>query len=496
MTNPLRQLISGEFKQMIRYNLLARGILRGVIWLIILLLISKGVAENVASKLIFVDASIVSMLLLGLSFYREQKENTIQSMLVLPVSLWQILLTKALSSLVLTLIPVAVTCAAVYFIHDVTFNYALLLFFVILTVAAHAAVGFCFELFGKRLGHMLIMVYAYVFIFAVPTLLLALNIINVQHEWMFTLSPAHTARTLFSSVVYGEFEWGKTLFNCIYLPALAAVLMKFVVYPKFKSRVVEDVCFYKDKQRKGEKKNASPLKNDSLPLMRGISLSKTYRMGEVEVKALRQADFTIFNREFIVILGPSGSGKSTLLNIIGGMDTPTGGEVYYQGQPLHTASPKELTYYRRNAVGFVFQFYNLMPNLTAYENISLSAQISASPLSIEETLEKVGLAPRADSFPSQLSGGEQQRIALARALVKNPDLLLCDEPTGALDLQTGIQVLKLLREFCDAYGKTVVVITHNTGISQMADRVFYLRDGCLSRVEVNENPVPPEGVNW
>ncbi len=496
MTNTLRQLIGGEAKQMVRYNLLARGILRGVIWLVILLLISQEAAENAASKLIFVDASIVSMLLLGLSFYREQKENTIQAMMVLPVSLWPILLTKVLSSLVLTLIPVAVTCTSVYFIHNVTFNYALLLFFVILTVAAHTAIGFCFELLGKRLGHMLIMVYGYVFIFAVPTLLLALNIINVQYEWMFTLSPAHAARTLFSSVVSGEFAWGKTLFNCIYLPVLAAVLMKFVVYPKFKSRVVEDTYFYKDNQRKGEKKECPPLKNDSLPLIRGIALSKTYRMGEVEVNALHQADFTIFNHEFIVILGPSGSGKSTLLNIIGGMDTPTSGEIYYRGQPLHTASTNELTNYRRNAVGFVFQFYNLMPNLTAYENINLAAQISASPLSIEETLAKVGLAQRAESFPSQLSGGEQQRIALARALAKNPDLLLCDEPTGALDLQTGIQVLKLLRDFCDTYRKTVVVITHNTGISQMADRVFYLRDGCLSRVEVNENPVPPEGVNW
>ncbi len=236
--------------------------------------------------------------------------------------------------------------------------------------------------------------------------------------------------------------------------------------------------------------------NDSLPLIRGIALSKSYQMGEVEVKALRQADFTIFNHEFIVILGPSGSGKSTLLNIIGGMDTPTSGEVYYRDQPLHTASQKKLTSYRRNAVGFVFQFYNLMPNLTAYENISLAAQISGSPLSIAETLAKVDLAQRADHFPSQLSGGEQQRIALARALAKNPDLLLCDEPTGALDLQTGIQVLKLLRDFCDVYGKTVVIITHNAEIRQMADRVFYLRDGLLSRIEKNENPVPPEGVNW
>lgn len=226
------------------------------------------------------------------------------------------------------------------------------------------------------------------------------------------------------------------------------------------------------------------------------NLSKVYLMGEIQVKALRDVSLEIFEGELIVILGPSGSGKSTLLNIIGGMDTPTTGELYYREQPLHTADQKQLTYYRRNAVGFVFQFYNLMPNLTAYENISLSVQIAESPLSIEETLEKVGLSDRADHFPSQLSGGEQQRIALARAVAKNPDLLLCDEPTGALDLQTGIQVLQLLRDFCDSYKKTVLIITHNSEIAQMADRIFYLRDGRLSHIEVNENPVPPERVTW
>lgn len=226
------------------------------------------------------------------------------------------------------------------------------------------------------------------------------------------------------------------------------------------------------------------------------NLSKVYLMGEVEVIALKEVSLEIFEGELIVILGPSGSGKSTLLNIIGGMDTPTTGELYYKGQPLHSADQNQLTYYRRNAVGFVFQFYNLMPNLTAYENISLSVQIAQSPLSVEETLAKVGLTQRADHFPSQLSGGEQQRIALARAVAKNPDLLLCDEPTGALDLQTGIQVLKLLREFCDHYEKTVLIITHNSEIAQMADRVFYLRDGALTRIQVNERPVPPERVTW
>lgn len=248
-------------------------------------------------------------------------------------------------------------------------------------------------------------------------------------------------------------------------------------------------------EHKSIPKEQSPLPEQETIIV-GKDLSKVYQMGEVEVIALREVSLEIFEGELIVILGPSGSGKSTLLNIIGGMDTPTSGELYYKGTPLHNASPNELTQYRRNAVGFVFQFYNLMPNLTAYENISLSVQIADSPLSIEETLERVGLLNRADHFPSQLSGGEQQRIALARAVAKNPHLLLCDEPTGALDLETGIQVLQLLREFCDYYGKTVMIITHNSAIAQMADRVFYLRDGRLSRIEANANPVPPERVTW
>lgn len=238
------------------------------------------------------------------------------------------------------------------------------------------------------------------------------------------------------------------------------------------------------------------MSNDKTVIIACKNLGKTYQMGEVQVVALKNVSLEIYEGELIVILGPSGSGKSTLLNIIGGMDTPTSGELYFRQQPLHSADQNELTQYRRNAVGFVFQFYNLMPNLTAYENISLSVQIAKSPLDVEETLKKVGLINRADHFPSQLSGGEQQRIALARAVAKNPDLLLCDEPTGALDLQTGIQILKLLRDFCQAYGKTVLIITHNAEISQMADRVFYLRDGSLSRIEVNDDPVPPEEVTW
>ena len=232
------------------------------------------------------------------------------------------------------------------------------------------------------------------------------------------------------------------------------------------------------------------------PIITARNLSKSYRMGEVTVEALQGVDLELFEGELIVVLGPSGSGKSTLLNIVGGMDQPTGGELYYQDLPLHKADPRQLTFYRRNDVGFVFQFYNLMPNLTAYENINLSVQISKNPLSIEELLEKVELSNRRDHFPSQLSGGEQQRIALARALAKNPQLLLCDEPTGALDFKTSIQILKLLKDFCQTYNKTVVLITHNTAISKIADRVFYLKDGMLERIAENENPLPPEKVTW
>lgn len=232
------------------------------------------------------------------------------------------------------------------------------------------------------------------------------------------------------------------------------------------------------------------------PLITAKKLSKFYQMGEITVKALQEASFELLEGELVVILGPSGSGKSTLLNLIGGMDTPTDGELYFKDKPLHNANKNQLTAYRRHQVGFVFQFYNLMPNLTAFENINLSVQIALDPLSPNQLLEKIGLADRADHFPSQLSGGEQQRVALARALAKNPNLLLCDEPTGALDLKTSIQVLKLLRETSDTYGKTVVIITHNSAIAKMADRVFFLKDGRLDRIERNENPLSPEQVSW
>lgn len=232
------------------------------------------------------------------------------------------------------------------------------------------------------------------------------------------------------------------------------------------------------------------------PLIVAKNLEKSYQMGEIIVYALRGVDFTLYEKELVVVLGPSGSGKSTLLNIIGGMDTASAGELYYRELALHTAGSKELTYFRRNEVGFIFQFYNLMPNLTAYENINLSVQIAKNPLQIDELLEQVGLSERRDHFPAQLSGGEQQRVAIARGLAKNPSMLLCDEPTGSLDLASGIQVLKLLRSFCQNYQKTVVIITHNTSIRHMADRVVYLKDGLVDRVEKNEDPIAADKVTW
>lgn len=232
------------------------------------------------------------------------------------------------------------------------------------------------------------------------------------------------------------------------------------------------------------------------PLILAAGLTKIYQMGEVEVKALINTDFEINYNEFIVILGPSGSGKSTLLNLVGGMDQVTRGELYYKDIPLHSSDSKQLTLYRRNAIGFVFQFYNLIPNLNAWENISLSAEIASNPFDVDTILAQVGLADRASHFPAQLSGGEQQRIAVARAIVKNPELLLCDEPTGALDSQTSIQVLKILKDFHEKYKKTVIIITHNAGVAAIADRVFYIKDGGISRIVVNNNPIPPEKVTW
>ncbi len=226
------------------------------------------------------------------------------------------------------------------------------------------------------------------------------------------------------------------------------------------------------------------------------NITKKYQMGDIEINALKGVSFNLKKGEFIVILGASGSGKSTILNIIGGIDNATTGEVFYNGKNITNLNDKHLTLYRRSAVGFIFQFYNLVPNLTAYENILLSRDLSDSPLDVDKLLEEVDLVNQKNSFPSQMSGGQQQRVAIARALSKNPDLLLCDEPTGALDIKTGADVLKLLKDFNETYNKTVVVITHNSIISEMADRVFYVKDGLIDKITINENPKKPEEVVW
>ena len=231
-------------------------------------------------------------------------------------------------------------------------------------------------------------------------------------------------------------------------------------------------------------------------LIRADKISKDFSLGEITVHALKRVSFSLFPEEMIVILGPSGSGKSTMLNILGGIETATEGELYYEGEPLKWDDKKTLTEYRRRHIGFVFQFYNLMPGLTALENVELAAQLSADPLDPEELICQVGLGDRKNHFPSKLSGGQQQRVAIARALCKNPDILLCDEPTGALDSQTGVQILKLLSDFNHRYKKTVVVITHNQKIAQIADRVFFFKYGELEKIEVNETPRKPEEVDW
>ena len=233
-----------------------------------------------------------------------------------------------------------------------------------------------------------------------------------------------------------------------------------------------------------------------MAILRAENLSKSYQMGEVEVKALTDTSFSIEEGEFVVILGPSGSGKSTLLNIIGGMDKPTSGKVFMHGEEVTNYDEKKLTEYRRNKVGFVFQFYNIMASLTAEENVELATEISLDPLDIDEILEAVGLLDRRDHFPAQMSGGEQQRISIARAVAKNPAILLCDEPTGALDFNTGIAILGLLRKVNKEMGKTVVVITHNSDIAFMADRVIKMRSGQIVKNYINENPIAVEDIKW
>jgi putative ABC transport system ATP-binding protein len=231
-------------------------------------------------------------------------------------------------------------------------------------------------------------------------------------------------------------------------------------------------------------------------IIQAKGIKKTYVMGEVLVKALDGADFFIEEGEFVVILGPSGSGKSTLLNIIGGMDSPSEGEVLIDNQLLNTYNDKQLTAYRRNEVGFVFQFYNLMSNLTAKENVELATEICEGALDIDNIMKDVGLDDRKDHFPSQMSGGEQQRVAIARAVAKNPKMLLCDEPTGALDFKTGITILELLTKINKLYKKTVVVITHNASIAHMADRVIKMRSGKIIDNYINETPLSPERIEW
>ncbi len=226
------------------------------------------------------------------------------------------------------------------------------------------------------------------------------------------------------------------------------------------------------------------------------NVKKTYQMGEVEIHAVDGVNMVIEEGEFAVIVGPSGAGKTTVLNMLGGMDSVTSGKIVVDGRDISKYSGRQLTRYRRDDIGFVFQFYNLIQNLNALENVELALQISRHPLDAKEVLTDVGLGPRMYNFPSQLSGGEQQRVAIARALAKNPKLLLCDEPTGALDYQTGKAILKLLQDTCRKRGMTVIVITHNLAIAPMADRVIQIKNGRVSDMRVNAHPQPVETIEW
>lgn len=223
---------------------------------------------------------------------------------------------------------------------------------------------------------------------------------------------------------------------------------------------------------------------------------KTYKMGEIEIKAVDNITFPIEKGEFVVVVGPSGAGKTTVLNILGGMDTATSGTIVVDGEDISKYKEKELTRYRRDEVGFVFQFYNLIQNLTAAENVEMAAQIANNPIDPAQILGEVGLGSRAANFPSQLSGGEQQRVSIARALAKNPKLLLCDEPTGALDYITGKSILKLLQDTCREKGMTVIVITHNTAITPMADKIIQIKNGQVDRILINAEPKPVEQIEW
>lgn len=233
-----------------------------------------------------------------------------------------------------------------------------------------------------------------------------------------------------------------------------------------------------------------------MPYIEFKNVVKEYKMGEVSIKALDKTNFEIEKGELVVIVGPSGAGKTTALNILGGMDSVSLGKVIIDGKDISKFKKKELIKYRREDIGFVFQFYNLVQNLTALENVELATQICKNPLKPATMLEKVGLKDRMKNFPSQLSGGEQQRVAIARAIAKNPKLLLCDEPTGALDYKTGKQILKLLQDTCRKEGMTVIIITHNSALTPMADRVIHFKNGTAFNIEKNENPTPIEDIEW
>ncbi|MGL4362912.1 MAG: ABC transporter ATP-binding protein [Cellulosilyticaceae bacterium] len=225
-------------------------------------------------------------------------------------------------------------------------------------------------------------------------------------------------------------------------------------------------------------------------------IKKIYKMGEVEIHAVNDVSFSINKGEFVIVAGTSGAGKSTVLNLLGGMDQATSGEIIVDGKEISKYSDKELTKYRRHDIGFVFQFYNLVQNLTAKENIELATQLSNNPLDIDEIFEGVELSHRKENFPSQLSGGEQQRVAIARAIAKNPKLLLCDEPTGALDYNTGKAVLALLQKMCHTMNMTVVVITHNLALAEMGDKVIYMKNGKIDKITINPEPTPIERIEW
>ena len=233
-----------------------------------------------------------------------------------------------------------------------------------------------------------------------------------------------------------------------------------------------------------------------MPFIEFKDVSKIYQVGEIEIKAADDISFPIEKGEFVVIVGPSGAGKTTVLNMLGGMDKPTSGVINVDGIDIAQFNEKELTAFRRDDVGFVFQFYNLVPNLTAYENVELATQICKNPVDAEEILSEVGLANRKENFPAKLSGGEQQRVSIARALAKNPKLLLCDEPTGALDYITGKSILKLLQDMCREKGMTVIVITHNSALMPMADKIIKINDGKIEKIFLNQAPVPVEQIEW